>query len=47
MPEITKKLTKFINAVDKLIDDGKKVVAAGMDIKASLPKKPDDEKHDG
>jgi len=46
MPEITKKLTKLINAVDKLIEDGKKVLAAGIDIKASLPKKPDDEKHE-
>jgi hypothetical protein len=42
MPEITKKVTDFINAVDKLIEDGKKVAAAAMDIKESLPKKPKD-----
>ena len=44
MAEITKKLTKLINAVDKLIEDGKKVLAAGMEIKSSLPKKPEDTK---
>jgi len=40
MPEITKKLNKFISAVDKLIEDGKKVLTAGKEIKESLPKKP-------
>jgi hypothetical protein len=47
MADIMKKLTKLINAVDKVIEDGKKVVAAGMDLKESLPKKgPDDDSHD-
>ena len=46
MPEITKKLNKFISAVDKLIEDGKKVLAVGKEIKDSLPKKPEDEKEE-
>jgi len=46
MPEITKKLNKFISAVDKLIEDGKKVLAAGKEIKDSLPKKTENEKHE-
>jgi len=50
MPDITKRLTKLLKTVDKLIDDTQRdinmVIAAGKEIKDSLPKRPDDEKHD-
>jgi hypothetical protein len=41
MPEITKKITKLMKALDKLLEDGVKVLAAGKEIKDSLPKKSD------
>lgn len=47
MAEITKKLSKLLSAVDKVIEDGKKVLAAGLDLKNSLPKKPPDDKEQG
>jgi hypothetical protein len=50
MPEITKKLSNLIKKVDKLIDDAQKdigaVVAAGKEIKDTLPKKPPDDKEE-
>lgn len=51
MPEITKKVGTLIKKVDKLIDDAQKdigaIVAAGKDIKDSLPKKEPDDKEEG
>jgi hypothetical protein len=44
MPEITKKLTKLMKAVDRVLEDAMKVMAAGKEIKESLDKgKPEDE----
>ena len=49
MPEITKKISKLLKMVDKLIVDAQKdinqVIAAGKEIKDSLPKE-SDEKHE-
>jgi len=44
MTELMKKLTKLTSTVDKLIEDGKKVVAAALEVKETLPKKPPDDK---
>lgn len=51
MPEITKNIGNLIKKVDKLIDDAQKdigaIIAAGKQIKDSLPKKLDKEdKHE-
>jgi len=46
MPDITKRLTKLLKTVDKLIDDAQRdinmVIAVGKEVKDSLPKKPED-----
>ena len=45
MPEITKNITNLLKKVDKLINDAQKdigaIIAAGKQIKESLPKKSD------
>jgi hypothetical protein len=51
MPEITKKIGNLIKKVDKLIDDAQKdigaIIAAGKEIKDTLPKKSPDDKKEG
>ena len=41
MPEITKKITRLLKAVDKLLDEGAKVVAIAKEIKDSSKPKDD------
>jgi hypothetical protein len=53
MPEITKNISTLLKRVDKLVDDAQKdigaIIAAGKQLKDSLPKKPEkpDDKQEG